>query len=687
MTGPDPARIAKAEAAAQSLFDAPDDTGGVFEPSDRLTAEAAVRRFGALFAKLPGIATAVMDGARSSGELVSSDRLQGLAEIVQNADDVHATEVRVLLEGTELLVSHNGDGMHLRHVLAVATPWLTTKGEEAAATGRFGIGLTTLRSLSQTLDVHCDPYHFRVGSPFLSPIRSVPLPVGLDEADRTTFRIPLDEGVLSESDLVEWLNRWDNAALLFLRSVSKVSVQARDGTTVSELAISRGDQENLVLGALSTAPAVSRTCVKAHDGRSWMVYAGEFPTPPKVSRARKKTEPTTPVAVALPLYPVKEGQIHAGLPIAPTRMALFANSQFDPTTSRGDFADNKWNQGLVPLVAELWSAAILDSFARDPRSAWQAIPLSENGDEPRASPLIRRLEEEVIASARERVAPRLAFPVAEKGDVRLRQLAVESHALERILTPAETAGLAGLDASLPVNVRDRRGRWREVLDDWRIAGVDLPMPVTVERALVLLKAEMQSPSIAIALTAAALDENLSEHLLGLPCVIAADGRRLIPPTQDAPEALAERVSPLAQSLGVISPLHPAHLDDQPSARKVLAWLEECGAVVDGSNSREVVRRLATAGQLDRRTARPLGVQEVQALREVFEQLEPRDRERFGPDVGRAVALEAYVYEIKNRRKRREVIAARASDAYLPGRLSGRRVVSSPPQTRHQGSSG
>ena len=97
-------------------------------------------------------------------------------------------------------------------------------------------------------------------------------------------------------------------------------------------------------------------------------------------------------------------------------MAVFANAQFDPTTSRQDFPDNEWNKALAPLVAELWSAAVLDSFDRDPRSAWQAIPRVDGTDEPSQMPLIRRLEAEVIDSARLRVAPRLVIPVSGKAD-------------------------------------------------------------------------------------------------------------------------------------------------------------------------------------------------------------------------------------------------------------------------------
>ena len=659
---------ARAKAAADFLFNAPGETCDIFEPSDARTAEAAIRRFAMLYHELPGLAKTVMTSSQSSGEMVSSDPLQGLAEIVQNADDVEATEVRLLLEPTALLVSHNGNPVRLPHVLALATPWLTTKAGQAALMGRFGIGLTTLRTLSETLEVHCDPYHVRLGDPFLSAIQPPRMPPGFDKAAWTTFRVPLAEGKVSPKELSAWLDRWDDSAMLFLRTVSKIALRTRRGDTIRKLAISREERPKVSLGLTSAVGGVSCERVTAHDGRSWMVHRAEFPKPEGVDRAHKATESTTPVGIALPLHHVEAGKIHAGLPVAPTRMAVFANAQFDPTTSRQEFPDNEWNKALVPLVAELWSAAVLDAFDRDPRSAWHAIPIGDGSDERSQMPVVRRLEAQVISSARQRVAPRLRLPIARKGRLPLRVLAVEERPLEGILTAEETTELAGLDATVPVEVRDVDGTWREVLEDWREAGVTLPPPVTVEQALALLKNEARPPKDVIALCAVALDERLGNRLLQLPCVVARDGRRLVPPLQDAPEVVALDLSPLAQQLGVVTLLHPAHLDDEPGPRRVLEWLKECGALVNGMDDRQVVHRLAVAGRSHRHVPRPLPVEGLQALRAVFEQLEQEERERLGPDVGRAVEFEAYEWELRGRKRRRRTITAAAAHAYLPAAI-------------------
>lgn len=151
--------VLAAEAATQ-LFNHGET---IYEPEDSEAANAAVEQLGELFTAQPWVINKVLEGSGSSGELLSSDRLQGLAEILQNADDTMASEVRLLLGENYLLVGHDGDPVRLRHVLGLATPWFSTKGGEAESFGRFGIGLSALRSLSKTIDVHCHPYHLRLG--------------------------------------------------------------------------------------------------------------------------------------------------------------------------------------------------------------------------------------------------------------------------------------------------------------------------------------------------------------------------------------------------------------------------------------------------------------------------------------------------------------------------------------------
>ena len=661
-----------AEEAAEQLFKARNGYAlSVYEPTDILPAQAAIRRFGQLIEDLDGAVADALDAARDSGELLSSDSLQGIAEVIQNADDVDATQVRLSLTPTDLWLGHDGNPVKLSHVLGFAMPWLSTKGGQADTNGRFGIGLMTLRALSDTIEVHCHPYHFRLAKPPLSPVDPPTPPRGLDEAGWTTLRVPLDRRGVSQSELEEWLDRWDDSALLFLRSVTTVASLDPDGTTVRELAISRHDAGRLLPRRRNANATVSKQRVEAADGRSWIVYSEDAPTPSGVSRARKATEKTTPVAIALPQSQAASGQIHAGLPVARTLLNLFANAQFDPLTNRQDFSEDEWNQSLVPLVAELWTQAALDLFSQDPKAAWQAMPVPSTSEGASASPFVQRLESATIAIAREQVAAQVSFNVLGHGKLRLSQLATEAKPLEKILTPTETAGLAGLPSTLPFTARDQGGRWRQVLDDWRSASANIPEPVSVERALTLLGDETRAPTITIALVAAGLDAGLDPLLSNLPCIIAQDGPHIVPPHKDSPEAVAASATPLAQQLGVVKLLHPVHLSGNSAARAVLNWLQQTGALLDEPDDLHVVRRLAAAGKAGRQVEKPLTDEQVQALRAAFEQMDAADLKELGPQIGQAVSLQAFQYAAKGRKKPRKFTAvARPVEAYLPSTVDG-----------------
>lgn len=674
--------IALAREAAELVFhDKP--VPPHFEPTNAEEARAAVQRLGELFEQLPGSVARMVDAARSSGTLMSSDRLQGLAEIVQNADDVGASEVLFGLRSNDLLASHNGAPVRLDHVLALAMPWLTTKADDAESTGRFGVGLSTLQSLSETLEVHCAPYHVEIGDPTVAPVVPPHLPPEFCKSGWTTLRIPLPDGALQSSELDEWLGRWDDSALLFLRHVTRVTLLDPNGDPIRRLALSRRRDEAQVSD--QEPAAMSRGFADTTDGRSWAVYSSDVPTPTGVSRTQKATGPTTPVAVALSLNPPKTGsgttkrldsdvaaavqlspnkagQIYAGLPLARMQSPLFANAQFDPLASREGLADTPWNQELVKLVAEAWSRAVLDLLGRDPQTAWQAVPLPGAGEREAASSVIGALEAAVVQKAREAVASRLSFPVPDQGHISLSELAVEVQPLEGVLHETEIAQLAGLRATLPTDIRDPAGRWRSVLDDWRSNGADLPEPVSVEQALDLVSDERRPVNSTIALVGVALREGLGKRLLHLPCVIAQDGRRMVPPADTSATAVSTETVPLAEQLGLTTLLHPEHLASTKDARKVLAWLRECGALLEDSDDREVVRRLAKAGQSGSSVDAPLTDEQVRALGDAFERMAPRDQAALGPHVGRAVCLQSYTY---NAAGQKQSDAARPVDAYLP----------------------
>ena len=648
------------EEAARRLFQDPAASID-FSAHEESEASRAVEELARLFEEAPGVFTAALNGARAGAETLTTDRLQGLAEIIQNADDAHASFVHLQIVDNRLIAIHDGDLVTLSDVLSLTTPWLSNKTDNDVATGRFGIGLMTLHALSDVLDVHSGPYHIRLGQPTISAIESSTLPLGLSEPGWTVICVPLRPDGVATDDIAAWIGRWDDSALLFLRSVLEVTVLDPLGVAVRTLRLSWRNHRPATCRIAGSELPVQRRRATAPDGRAWLVHSADAPRPRGVRRVRKAAGATVPLGVALALKPGDRGVIYAGLPIAGTSAPLRANAQFDPITSRTGLAPTAWNQALLPLLADLWVGLVKDLFARDAKAAWKTIPLAREvvpGDDPDA--VVTRLEALLLERARTELALDAAL-VVDGGQVLIRDLAVEDAALEGVIEPAEIASLAGVSASLPRSARDQPARWRAVLEDWRASGAPLADPVTVADALPLLEDLTRSVVATIELAAVALHQGLSARLADLPCVTTSEGRRIVPPTAAAVEVLTVTQSRLADQLGVGVGLAPEHLAATDPARTVLAWLRKAGAVIDDPRDERVVRRLAAAGRAGAQFSQPLTDEQLRALRDAFEQLPVDERSSLGPDVGRAIKIGVFRYDDRGRIQRG---TARPGDVYL-----------------------
>lgn len=624
-------------------------------------ARRAVEEFARLFEAAPGVFTDALNGARAGAETLSGDRLQGLAEITQNADDAGASYVRFQVVGNHLVAVHNGQDVTLSDVLALATPWLSNKTDNDIATGRFGIGLMTLRSLSDVLDVHSGSYHIRLGEGTISAIEPATLAIGLPESGVTALSLPLRPGTIATVDITTWLGRWDDSALLFLRSVREVAVLDPEGHPVLTLRLSWREDRAARCRVAGHELTVQRRHATASDGRRWLVHSTEAPRPSHVRRVRKAAGATVPLGLALALHPGDQGVIYAGLPLVDTSAPLRVNAQFDPVTSRTGLAPTEWNRALLPLLADLWVEVVEELLAEQAVAAWEVIPLPDEDaadDDPQS--VVAEMEGLLVYRAREELAARAAL-VVEGDRVPLTELAAEEAALEGVIDPVEIARLAGLSTPLPAAARDAAARWRDVLNDWRNAGAPLPPPVTVVDALALFDDAGRRVDATIALAAVALDEGLATRLATLPCVSTSDGRRVIPPTAESVQALMVTHSRLAEQIGMGVALATEHLAGTDAAQTVLAWLREIGAVIDDAGNEEVVRRLAAAGRAGECLAEPLTDDQLRALRDAFEELAPNDRSSLGHDVGRAITIAAFRYGTG---ERIEHLSARPADVYL-----------------------
>src|SRR5437764_2408800 len=126
----DPAELREAgRRAAELAWQAVDETP--IELEDPLLPEfaiAALDRLEELQREMPGVMRRILEGTERGAEGLNADPL---AEVVQNADDAHALEVRIGVlksaRGTLLMAHSGGERVRIDHVLPMSFAFLSTK--------------------------------------------------------------------------------------------------------------------------------------------------------------------------------------------------------------------------------------------------------------------------------------------------------------------------------------------------------------------------------------------------------------------------------------------------------------------------------------------------------------------------------------------------------------------------------
>jgi hypothetical protein len=631
-----------------------------FRPQSVRDAAEAIGHLAKRLADLPGAVRDSLENGRNGAAMLSGDRLQGLSEMIQNADDAGARQVRVALLADGLWLTHDGASVQLEHVFGIAMPWITTKSDDPAATGRHGIGLMTLRSLSSTLQVHCAPYHVQLDESVLSAISAAQPPSWLAEQGWTALHVPLSSSVLSLESLDAWINGWDHAGLLFLRSVTRVSLHDETGAAVRELQLRWTDEDTLEQRIADEDVIVDVRRAQDPDGHAYRVHKTAFASPENFDRHRKAKADRTPVAVAFPLYDSEENWLHAGLPVVKTQTRVRVGAQFDTLSNRQELALSGWNHWLVGVIGQLWLASIADLLETETALAWALIPLKAP-ELKRNSSLVADIEHEIWSVARLPLAE-LAHVPAGGQDIGITQLAVEVPQLEPVLQEHEIAGLAGCDHSLPRELRDADRNWWYVFALWREECKSMRPPVDTGHALALLEDRNFPIDRRIALSAVAIDEHLDTALAARPCIVLADERIVPPPQVNSPDVLVLSAGTLAEELGIGLHLHPRYQDDIPSSKTVLSWLRARKALMEERDVLPLLKRIAQAGSNGKHIVKPLTESQLARLRDAFETVSPDEQQSLGPAVGRAIQLEAFTF---NEKKVEVSLVCSPAQAYLP----------------------
>ena len=631
-------------------------------PGDRAAAAAGVRELAVRLKGLPRSIRSALKRASDSAGFLSDDRLQGIAELIQNADDLRATHAYIAVDtaGSRLLFQHNGAGLTLHDVWALAIPWLSLKVADEDQLGRYGIGLKTLQSLSETLEVSEGHFDVRLAPDTIVPLdRSISWPGNPDIGMGTVFAVPFAPGAVSSDDVAGWLAAWDEAGLVFLRNLTRISLINGTGEPVTELRIEHAPDEELDLAHGRTL----RRTVTASDGRQWVVYTRRVPAPEGEVRAGKAQGAVTPLALAFPQFEGDEGHLHIGLPVRSIKLPFRVLAQFDPLANRRDIANTDWNLALIPFLSDLWLDTVLDCFSRAPALGWAAVPLdAEFAEDERSTGRLRdALEHHLMTRARIAFASTLTLDGGD-GPLPLADLAYEAAELADVLTPDDVRTVAERKGTVTVDARSADDRWRLVLSELDELEAETPTLVDVQDALVLLNDTERLPEFVAALVGIAVESGLTRDLRVRPCLVLEDGSRVTPGDRTGVAVLLPATSgQLWGTLGMGSRLHAA-FGERDRWALVSEWLITAGVLRADASDRAALTVLASAGESGDRLPDPLTDSQLDALRRALEDLggDP-ERQELGPGIGKAIKLDAVSYDASGSR---QVSHARPCDAYI-----------------------
>lgn len=659
--------------AAQRLWQQGLSNAVIDDPLNDEFAEAALKELEALQRDTPGALRDVLHGAQISAEQLNVEPFHGVVEVIQNADDLGASEVRIAVrearDRTSLLIVHNGSRVRLEHVLAMTLAFVSTKRDDPRAKGRFGIGLKTLGRLGNSLTVNCPPYGFTIEG---NSVRSNPLRRGIagfydPRSTDTLFALRLDSG-WDAKDVQSWFASMTSSSMVFLESVRSlrlVDTRRKKMIAHHRLTHTRRGRINLP-GMVELCDVVELT--EPRTQHAWVKYTFDRKVPSDIKRRHKAIAETTPIGIAVPAKTEDGGLIYAGLPTSiQTKLPICINGQFDVDTARRGLQHEHLNSWLLDRVAELTASVALNRLETAPDSAWNVIPLTHESDFDGDQWIAEKVEG-LVESVQRRVRRAFKILIDDKCH-RLSEITCEEETLNGVLDKQDAQLIRPHHVMLPAQGRDKAGRWREVLGD--LEDADL-MKVADALNLLDLNDDIVAPrgvDWLIRLARAGIESGLGETLRNKRCVLTNDEARIVPPLPHYEgELLLRKLSPdsLATRLKLAHVVHPRYLARQHDATVVRQWLEQEGMLRDAPDAHGLLQAVATRGAQHE----PIQVDDksICLLRHALSKVASPKRTEIGRKLGRAITIEVQSWKDG----RRVSGTARPIETYLSARIEDRK---------------
>lgn len=346
----------------------------------------------------------------------------------------------------------------------------------------------------------------------------------------------------------------------------------------------------------------------------------------------------------------------------PVTLGLSLDAQFDPSTARDQLIQNDWNNYLIDRSGDLLRDVAAELLVHEPAAAWKLIPLQREEVGADTDVWLRDQFGNALEQVRKALCASGSINIGRES-VPLSALVYEAKLLTGLLSPEDLEVLVRGRRALPTDVRDKAGRWREVLDELAVAtrADKAELLEGFARGLFADNDAHWWVDAALRLTANHPSEDdlfdvpywLTDELRAVPCQPKGKTAR--------PLVASDSSSAFSARWKLLDRLHEAYGDT--ADHSAIEWLERYAAF-----TKHVDAATELAAFAERFAEKPvrIGDEDLRQIRDRFDQLSDRDSAEIGHRVGAAILLDGYVYEGGKRQKQK----VSPLNAYLSPSLDG-----------------
>ena len=304
------------------------------------------------------------DGIKSLLTKLYPDTAHFIYELLQNAEDARASEVRFILEETDLTFEHDGARLFssddVRKITSIGKP---AQGDDPTKIGKFGIGFKAVYAYTCTPEIRSGPYHFRIVDMVVPETIEEEAAPSI-EYHSTTFFFPFDNPEKppdnARSEIERGLRGLDDATLLFLKNIRKIEYRLPDSTMGSMARAHRCDDSNHI--SIVVAPS---------DPTPSSQHYLRFDKNVRVTDEKGESTACR-IAVAFGLEPTSDREWTI-TPLSPGRVCIYfpaikerpnlrfhVHAPFASTVARDSVRECEANDGLRDHLASLIADSMMD---------------------------------------------------------------------------------------------------------------------------------------------------------------------------------------------------------------------------------------------------------------------------------------------------------------------------------------